>query len=34
MKPNPGYFMCPSKNDPRYLVQTIEKEYYVTSLPF
>lgn len=34
MKPNPGYFMRPSKNDPRYLVQNLEKEYYVTTLPF
>ena len=31
---NPGYLMKPSKNDPRYLVQNLEKEYYVTKLPF
>ena len=30
MKSNPGYFMHPSKNDSRYLVQNLQKEYYVT----
>lgn len=26
---NPGYFMRPSKKDSRYLVQNLQKEYYV-----